>query len=85
MKIGKAVTIIVKFYAVVDDKTDASEATGYVLDSGQLQDAIIEYAADHGCKVQIARTWHDVEPNWPSDVDEELRADGIGPNAEVKP
>lgn len=32
MKIGKAVTITVKFYAVVDNKTDTSEAVGYVLD-----------------------------------------------------
>lgn len=58
----KRVTITVRFEALVDDKIDTSEAVGYVLDSGAMQDAIIEYGADHGCKIEIERTWHDVEP-----------------------
>jgi hypothetical protein len=56
----KDLTIIIKLSVRVDDFHDTTDAVGYVLDSGAIQEAIIEYGADHGFKVDVVRSWHDV-------------------------
>lgn len=56
----REVTITIKLSAVVDDLHETAEAVGHLLDGGTVQDAIIEYGADHGFKVEIIRSWHDV-------------------------
>lgn len=56
----KDLTITIKLSVRVDDSHDTSEAVGYVLDSGAIQEAIVEYGADHGFSVEVVRSWHDV-------------------------
>ncbi len=53
-------TITIKLSVRVDDDHDTSEAVGHLLDSGAVQEAIIEYGADHGFVVEVVRSWHDV-------------------------
>lgn len=53
-------TITIKLSVRVDDSHDTSEAVGYLLDSGSIQEVIVEYGADHGFLVEVVRSWHDV-------------------------
>lgn len=54
----KSLTITIKLNVIVDDVEDTSEAVGYVLDSGAIQEAIIEYGADHGFLIEITQSQH---------------------------
>lgn len=52
----KSLIITIKLNVIVDDVEDTSEAVGYVLDSGVIQEAIIEYGADHGFLIEITQS-----------------------------